>query len=205
MKIKDVGPGNYVVLKENIYNKLLEFQKITMEHDKEIPYFLYGKDKGNGIIYFEKISYNLDNLKINEADHRSMIPELEDKIYEYDLPEYANFGLFNKGPYERTYVCVGHTHNKGLTSDCFSLQDLVSAVAFKNCADFFKSDEIQILNMLLTPSGDFNFIKYESNPLFEGFYKYPNVIVRRNNGDLEKIPAYEKGEYNYMDDFVKKK
>ncbi|MGM9878964.1 MAG: hypothetical protein ACI31R_02950 [Bacilli bacterium] len=205
LKIKDVACDNCVVLSEEVYNKLLELRNMTLTNDMEIPYLLYGKDKGDGIIYFNQISYDTKNLRSDSADFNPMTRVLERKVFEYTLPEYAHYGLFDKGPFERIYVCVGHSHGYGECSDCFSFNDLKVAVAFKDCADFFKSESIQILNMLLTPSGDFNFIKYESNPLFEGFYKYPTVFVRKKSAEYEKIPSYELGEYDYMDNLIKKK
>ena len=49
--------------------------------------------------------------------------------------------------------------------------------------------------VLLPPSGDFNFIMYENNPIYEGFYIFPTVYLRYNDGRAEKLPAYQNGNY----------
>lgn len=201
--MKNVGPENYIVLMEDIYSKLLEFQRMTAEKKVEIPYFLYGKKNSDGIICFDNISYNLSNLSRKSADFNPMKTIVEDEVLMNKIKELAEIGMFNKGPFERFVVCAGHSHVKELGSDNFSLRDLESAVSIKNSAPFFRSEYVKTMNMLLAPSGDFNFYMYDDNALFEGFYKYPLVYVMKNDGNIAKLPAYDRGNYSVVDRFAK--
>lgn len=39
------------------------------------------------------------------------------------------------------------------------------------------------------------FIMYENNPVYEGFYIFPTVNLQYENGLVERLPAYQKGDY----------
>ena len=41
----------------------------------------------------------------------------------------------------------------------------------------------------------FNFIMYENNPMFEGFYTFPEVYLRYNDQTAVQLPAYQNGNY----------
>lgn len=45
--------------------------------------------------------------------------------------------------------------------------------------------------------GDFNFIFYENNHRYEGFYTFPTVYLKQSDGSIGELPAYQNG--NYLD------
>lgn len=47
----------------------------------------------------------------------------------------------------------------------------------------------------MPPSNDFNFIMYENNPAYEGFYTFPTVYLRHNDEAADLLPAYQNGNY----------
>lgn len=64
-----------------------------------------------------------------------------------------------------------------------------------NLHPMFQNRQIETIGMLLAPHGDFNFIKYENNPKFEGLYIFPTVYFREDNGNAQELPTYQNGNY----------
>lgn len=91
---------------------------------------------------------------------------------------------------ESSVICISSTHSKTNAGDNFILKDLISYIKF----DGEHSDK-KALSLVVPESGDFNFMVYDKNPIFEGLYTYPIVYLKHDDGKLELLPAYENGNY----------
>jgi hypothetical protein len=99
-------------------------------------------------------------------------------------------------------VCHGHTHGKTPVSDNFSFGDLISYVQMTNIDPAFQNRQIETMGLLMPPSGDFNFIMYENNLNYEGFYTFPTVYLRHSDSTAEQLPSYTNGNYIINDSRV---
>ena len=98
---------------------------------------------------------------------------------------------------------MSKSHGKTQVSENFSFGDLISYVQMANLHPLFKNREIETIGMVLPPNGDYNLIMYENNPSCEGFYTFPSVYLRHNDGRGELLPAYQNGDYTLVNSHKK--
>ena len=116
-KLPNMPQGSVVILSDEIKEILKLIQQKTTREKKEIPFFLYGKTKGQ-TVFFNHIDADLDNLSGVEADFSSLISELQNFInnskkdgtdivaHGHSHPEtsnyYRNFSLGDMNAYKTT-------------------------------------------------------------------------------------------------------
>lgn len=201
VEFKNIGPKCKIVLSEEVNEKLLQIQQTSFKCEKEAAFYLFGIEK-DGIIYLNKIIHNFKGNTSYESDYNPIVDSMYNYLQErrdltYDINNYDN-------KFYTSVICRGHTHLKieNQPTDHFSKRDLIALIKQR------EKDEIvhfgtRTLSMLLTPTGDYNFIYYENNDLFKGIYKYNNVFVIGTDKKLIKLPAYQNG--NYLKDETKGK
>ncbi len=182
-----VNINNNVVITEDAYRKLVEIRNITLQTGREVPFFIFGEEKPNGTVWLDTVVSTYKPSTRTIANF-SAINHILDK-YLNDIKS----GVYNNG--NKQVVCHGHTHGKTPVSDNFSFGDMISYVQFNNAHPMFKNRQIETMALLMPPSGDFNFIMYENNPQYEGFYTFPNVYLRYDNSNAVMLPAYQNGNY----------
>lgn len=184
--------NNNIFINENVYKQLEEIQDRTSQTNYEIPFCLLGYEQADGKIIFFNILKDTNNNSRLEANFDNIVPTLEAYLENLDL---------EKG---RPIICKGHSHGQGNVSDNFSFGDLISAATFKNnIKDYIRSinsqvsyKDIDTVNLLLNPCGDFNFIYYEDRPMQTGFYKFTNIFLRTNDNKIYLLPTMsENGNY----------
>ena len=186
-KMGNVNTNNNIVITEEAYKDLIRIRNITRETNKEVAYFIFGEEKPNGTVWLDTV---ISTFKPSERTSANF-----DGINEI-LTEYVRNienGEYNKS--NKQVICHGHTHGTSPVSDNFSFGDLISYVEFNNLHPLFKNRQIETMAMLMPPSGDFNFIMYENNKAYEGFYTFPTVYLRQDNGNAITLPAYQNGNY----------
>lgn len=170
-----------IVILESAYKKLKEIQKIVNDTKKDISYFMDGEEKTNGVIVFKTVipilNDNNDFKKINSI--------LTYKPNKYDI--------------NKKIICYGHTNQNSLINDNFSFGDLVSYIQFNSV------HKINNAFMIMTSSGDFNFIKYEDTLEFSKLNKFDKVYLKLDAGKIYRLHAYSKGNYLNIDNELTKK
>jgi hypothetical protein len=187
IKFGSVNPSNNIVITEEAYKALLRIREITRQTNQEIAYLIFGEEKPNGTVWLDTVVSTFKPSSRSSASFEEINPVLRKFISD-----------FQNGQYEggnKQVVCHGHSHGTSPVSDNFSFGDMISYVEFNNLHSLFKNRNIETMAMLLPPSGDFNFIMYENNPLYEGFYIFPTVYMRYNDGRAILLPAYQNGNY----------
>lgn len=183
----NVNERNNVVITEEAYKELLKIRQITAETNQEVAYLLFGEEKPNGTVWLDTVisSYRPSNAtSANFSDINGALNEYVQGIQN---------GNFNNG--NKQIVCHGHTHGITPVSDNFSFGDLISYVQLNDAHPLFKNRQIETMAMLMPPCGDFNFMMYENNPDYEGFYTFPSVYMRYEDGTAALLPAYQNGNY----------
>ena len=192
--------NNYIFIDEKVYNELMIIQNITKRTNNEIPYFILGFEQGDGKIIFKEIISDKQQGYQSTADY--------DRISQYVanfLAELNNSDIQQLG---KPIICKGHTHG-AITNvaDNFSFGDLIGYITFKNqirevVRHYNKNgvnpNTIDTVGMLINPVGDFNVIYYDDNPQQMGFYKFSNILLRKNNGQVEVLPTMS-SQGNYID------
>ena len=174
--------GNMVVIADDVQEILQLIQKYTQdsvndrgEGPKEVPFLLYGK-KENGIIFFNHIEADLEDLQGAEAS----FDRLADGLNKY----------INKSKKDGTdIVAHGHTHPvTSVYNKSFSLEDMDAYKTLRIENEVFNSGKIGLCSCLLA-DGDYNFLFFDGND----YYKYNDVFVQNSeNGDMSKLPSYRK-------------
>ena len=190
------GKNNQVYIEENVYNELMRNMAITKETRKEIPYFMIGFELPDGKIVFKYIKSDINNSSSLEADPNNITFFLSNFLKDISYDDIKQLG--------KPIICKGHTHGKGDVSDNFSFSDMISAVSFKSqirnhIMDVNSNINPQIVDtvaMLMNPCGDFNMVYYDDNPNQRGFYKFTNIFLKKDNGNIELLPSIsENGNY----------
>lgn len=199
--IKDTADSCKIVMSEEVFQTLHEIRCYGFAHNVEVPFFLFGFEKSNGIIFFHKAGYSTIDLEQNYASFKTLSEAVGDAMEEYLAANDAvnSLPFYNKKTnrtYRRAVRCYGHTHPPRGGGDRFSFADLGCTVEHSLLNQYFASGEMSSLDVLMNPSGDVNFIKYESNRLMECFMKYRRVYVAMNDGKLLRLFAYERGRYD---------
>ncbi len=183
----NVNKKHTVVITEEAYKDLQRIQQITKETNNEISFLLIGEEKPNGTVWLDTI------LSEFKADSRTSagFGENINKALTNFINMYKNNQLGGNKP----IICHGHSHGISPVSDNFSFGDLISYVQMTNLCPETKDREIETMGCLLPPCGDINFVMYENNPDYEGFYTFYEVYMRKNSGDAELLPSYINGNY----------
>lgn len=187
MKMGDVNQKNNVVITTEAYLELVEIRNITNRTNQEVAYLILGEEKPNGTVWLDTVVSSYRPSSKTSASFDSINSTLNEYVREIEAGEYANGN--------KQIICHGHTHGISPVSDNFSFGDLISYIEFANMHPLFKNRQVETIGMVMPPSGDFNFIMYENNPSYEGFYKFPTIYLRHSNGAAELLPAYQNGNY----------
>lgn len=186
-KMGSVNINNNVVITQEAYNELIKIRNITLQTNKEVAYLVLGEEKPNGTVWLDTVISTYNSSARTYASFESLNPVLNEFVRGIEAGEYNNGN--------KQVICHGHTHGVSPVSDNFSFGDLISYVQFNNLHPLFKNREVETMAMLMSPCGDFNFIMYENNPQYEGFYTFPNVYLRYSDGSAVMLPAYQNGNY----------
>ena len=188
-RMPNVNSNNRIVITEEAYNSLERIRSITEQTNKEVAYIILGEEKPDGSVLLDTVLTSYQPESSTSADFSS----INKAVIEYfNTLERGGFSNSNK-----QVICHGHTHGKSPVSDNFSFGDLISYVEFNNMHPLLRNRQVESIGMLMPPCGDYNFIFYENNPQYEGFYTFPKVSLLHSNGIEENLPAYQKG--NYLD------
>lgn len=182
-----VNEKNNIIITEEVHKELLKIRNITRQTNNEVAYLIFGEEKPNGTIWLDKIVSDYNPAYTRSANFRNIDHELNNYVDQIENGQYDNSN--------KRVLCHGHTHGITNVSDNFSFGDLIAYVELTNLHPLFKQRKVETLGMMMPPSGDYNFIMYENNNNYEGFYTFPNVYMRQNNGDGFKLPTYSNGNY----------
>lgn len=197
--LKSVQSSCIIVINEDVFQTICHISRFSRTNNLEIPFFLFGREEVDGLIYFDLIRYCNFDLEHCHASFKSLSVGVDKAMDEYLTANDAkrlleNFGTQKLPAFRRAVRCYGHSH-PGDGGDCFTMADMECTVEHVLLNTYYASNEMGSLDVLITPSGDVNFIKYENNCLFEGFYKYDNAFVQMDSGRLYRLPSYRKGNY----------
>lgn len=187
LEMGHVNSENNIVITEETYLELQKIREITEKTNKEVAYFIFGEEKPNGTVWLDTVISGYKPSSATSASFNDINKVLNDYVKGIENGEYNGTN--------KQIICHGHTHTISPVSDNFSFGDLISYVEFANLHPLSQKRQVETIGMLMPPCGDFNFILYENNPRYEGFYTFPNVYMRYNNGDAIQLPAYTKGNY----------
>lgn len=167
--------NSVVFVLEHVYKKMQEIQNKTRVEKIEIPFFLYGKTKGDRVV-FDAIDVQTDNLQGAEADFSA---DMCNKM--------QNFINSSKKD-GSDIVAHGHSHPQTTAYyKMFSRGDLKAYVNFWLDNSVFYEKKIELCSCLLT-GGNFNFLFFNGND----FYKHENVLVVNDEGKVvKKLPCYQ--------------
>lgn len=182
-----VSERNNVVITEEAYKKLMKIRNITNQTNTEVSYLIFGEEKPNGTVWLDTVISTYQPSGRTSASFDGINVALNEYVRGIENGEYNNGN--------KQIICHGHTHGISPVSDNFSFGDLISYVEFTNLHPLFKNRQVETMGMLMPPSGDFNFIMYENNPNYEGFYIFPTVYLRYQDGMAKQLPAYQRGNY----------
>lgn len=178
---------NNIVVTEEAYKELLKIRQITSQTNQEVAYLIFGEEKPNGTVWLDTVISSYKPSSTSSADFSEINKALNNYV------QGIQNGEFNNG--NKQVICHGHTHGISPVSDNFSFGDLISYVQLNNAHPLFKNRQIETMAMLMPPCGDFNFMMYENNPNYEGFYTFPTVYLRHEDGTADLLPAYQNGNY----------
>lgn len=188
---KSASKENNIVITEEVYQDLLKIRNITRQTNGEVAYFIFGEEKPNGTVILDTVISTYKASSRTAASFKEINPAINAFVNEYQN------GHFNNGC--KPIVVHGHTHGITEVSDNFSFGDYITYVQMTNIHPLFKERKIETMGMLMPPSFDFNFIMYENNPNYEGFYTFKTVYLRHNDGTAEMLPSYQNGNYIHND------
>ena len=187
IKMSNANSRHIVVITEEAYKDLMKIRTITEQTNNEVAFILLGEEKENGTVWFDTV------LSTFEASQRTK--QSFEGINKYLSQHVAEIAQWDYTKRKKQIICHGHTHGTSPVSDNFSFGDLIAYIQFNNLHPLFISRQIETMAVLLPPSGDFNFIMYDNNPEYEGFYTFPTVYLRYDDSHAEKLPAYQNGNY----------
>ena len=178
-------PNATIILSDKVYASLQAIQDVTNKEDKEVPFFLYGRETANNTIEFDDFftNSNRDNRQSTEAVfNQIMIDDLTRRI---DNNLNSNF-----------VVCHGHSHPSiSKFHQNFSLGDFASYIEMNQNNSAFRNKQIELTSCLVTSTGDINFLFYDN--ISDNFYRFTNVYIRKENG-LRPVNCYNMNqEENY--------
>ncbi len=186
--INDIPDNNAkIILSDKVYNFLLVVQDVTKEEGKEIPFYLYGEEIDNNIIFFNDYKYDSGGNNVRQETEAEFTKEMNDDLI-IKLNNNLNNGFV---------VCHGHSHPKiGNFHQNFSLGDFVAYIQMNQENKAFKDKQVDLMGCLVTCTGDINFVFYDN--FVDNFYRFTNVYVARENGGLNKINCYglKQAEHN---------
>ena len=186
-KMGNVSKDNNIVITEEAYKELIKIRNITRQTNQEVAYLIFGEEKPNGTVWLDTVISTYKPSSRTSASFDGINEALNEYVRGIEAGEYNNGN--------KQIICHGHTHGTSPVSDNFSFGDLISYVEFNNAHPLFKNRQVETMAMLMPPSGDFNFIMYENNQQYEGFYIFPTVYLRYSDGFAKELPAYKNGNY----------
>lgn len=188
VKMGNVNINNNIVITEEAYKELIKIRNITQQNNQEVAYLIFGEEKANGTVWLDTVISTYKSSSRTTANFDDINSTLNQYVNDIERGVYDNAN--------KQIICHGHTHGITPVSDNFSFGDLITYVEFANLHPLFKErKKVETMAMLMPPCGDFNFIMYENNPIYEGFYTFPTVYLRHNDGTAELLPAYQNGNY----------
>lgn len=178
--ILNIIPSGTIILSDEVYQTLLAVRELTLADEKEVPFFLYGKDAGDNQIIFDEFYSKSNNRAGAEASFGTdMINDLTKKVYNKERSDLA--------------VCRGHSHPQtGPYCENFSLGDLAGDIQFNQDNEVFRSKKVEATSCVVSPSGDINFLYYDN--VTENFYRFNNVVVKNKDNSYTKVDCYGNGK-----------
>ena len=198
--IKDIGNSFIIAMSEEVFGTLCEIRRYSYKYNVEVPFFLFGMEYKGRATYFHTAEYTTTDLEHSHSKFDTFAEPISRLMLDYlNENNAANSLPFYNGDkndrYKKAVRCYGHTHPPG-GGDRFSFADVACTVEHSLINEYFASGEMSSLDVIMTPSGDINFIRYESNLLMECFMKYRRVYVRKENGEFVQLNAYVNGHYD---------
>ena len=187
IKMGNVSVNNNVVITEEAYKELMKIRGITQQTNQEVAFLIFGEEKPNGTVWLDTVISTYQPSARTSAVFDGINGVLNEYVRDIENEKYKNEN--------KQIICHGHTHGISPVSDNFSFGDLISYVEFNNSHPLFKNRQVETMALLMPPCGDFNFLLYENNSQYEGFYTFPTVYLRHNSGIIEELPAYQNGNY----------
>ena len=175
-----------VIIKQDVYDVLDAVGYTTNKDGFEIPFVLTGY-------------YDMENQQVIIDDgfvqHNSESGRLK-AVATHESEKYATDFIRSAKPNENKVIVFGHTHTRvGGYYLNFSWGDIKGYIdTYEQNRDFFDNHNISMMACLLT-GDNFNFLFCND----EDTYRFDNVFVQRNNGDLEKLPAFGPDVVNVND------
>lgn len=182
--LSNVNAQHEICISEDIIEDLYDIHMYTKKTGYEIPFFLYGEERQDGSVFFDNIVIGKGD-SMQEADHSTIA---------YNLESFIN--RVGKSKLTNKVVCHGHTHGKGPYADNFSLHDMAAYIMMRDIHPLMKSKTIETIGCVFNSSGDLNFVLYDDYNL--GFYRFPKVNVEFKDGDKKALPAYLRGNYDFV-------
>ena len=188
-RMGNVNRNNNIIITEEAYRDLAKIRNITLQTNQEVAFLIFGEELPNGTVLLDTVVSTFQPSSRTSADFDRLNEILNKYVADIENGKYRNGN--------KQIICHGHTHGMSPVSDNFSFGDLISYVQFNNFHRLFKNRQVETMALLMPPSGDFNFIFYENNPRYEGFYTFPTVYLKQSDGSIGELPAYQNG--NYLD------
>ena len=158
-----------VILNENVYQSLLNCQKVTHETKEECMFLLYGKQMGYDQIKFDEFILVCSNESHVALFNNGVVKHLWDEI--------------KKDSDHKPVICLGHTNSYSRDfQENFTLGDFTDYMQIFEDNSFLKKYQIEITGCILTESGDMNFILLDS--INKNFYAFIYTFVQRNNKQM---------------------
>ena len=170
-------PNATIILSDRVHGSLQAIQDVTNKEDKEVPFFLYGRETANNTIEFDDFftNSNRDNRQSTEAVFNQIM--IDDLTRRVDNNLNSDF-----------VVCHGHSHPAiSRFHQNFSLGDFASYIEMNQNNSAFRNKQVELTSCLVTSTGDINFLFYDN--VSDNFYRFTNVYVRSENG-LRPVNCY---------------
>jgi len=152
-----------IILNEEVYQNLSIIHELAHSSDKEIPFFLFGKEIANNQILFNRFFEQTNNQSDYETYYQSHNNNL--------------------------VICKGYSRPSiGSYYENFSLVDLASIIQLN---EVYKNKKIELLSCVITPSKDINFLYYDNKS--QNFYRFNKVLVKNKNNMYMRINCYGDG------------
>ena len=174
-------PGTEVIITKAVKDWLDKIANKTFDTNKEIMFFMFGKVKGQQVIFDAGF---VDNNNIGDWDNASASPALNKALNDF---------IANAPKDGSCIVGWGHTHARiGKWYTNFSFADMTGLTEFRNGYDVFRgkdgipeSEQINLCAVLLT-GGNYNFVFFNG----EDYYRFSKVFVIDEFNRKTQLPCY---------------
>ena len=180
-KLRHMPRGSSVTINESVYHQMDELAKISRTKQEEYSFFLFGEANGQEI-FFDNIVAQGNEGNAAEAGFTQIAPILQNFVNEIQRENIKD-----------QIVCHGHSHHISYFNGTgFSLGDMGAYMEMNQENKVFKNKDIELCSCVLE-NGDFNFLFYDNQT--NNFYKFDDVRVKKENGQITKLPCYREKDY----------